>query len=192
MAWSRIKELTGNERPISARFMRMDFFEFVVLFKLVFATNHMPRFPTTDKATARRPNLLPFRFTAREPDKTLKTALIQEHGPILRWAIDGCLDWQANGLLRPDCVVQLTRDCLDAQDLLAHWITAKCTTGPYESGTHQSLFADWSKFSSANGEASGSGHDFHERMVSAGFRATKHTPRYHNYRGYLGISVKQS
>jgi putative DNA primase/helicase len=103
-AWSRVKELTGNERPISARFMRRDFFEFDVTFKLVFAGNHKPHLPSTDEATARRMNLLPFNYTAREPDETLKRALIAEYPAILRWAIDGCLDWQANGLLRPACV----------------------------------------------------------------------------------------
>ena len=58
-AWARIKELTGNERPVSAHFMRQDFFEFAVTFKLVTVGNHKPHLPGgTDEATARRMNLL--------------------------------------------------------------------------------------------------------------------------------------
>jgi putative DNA primase/helicase len=188
-AWARIKELTGNERPISARFMRRDFFEFAVTFKLVFAGNHKPHLPSTGEATARRINLLPFTYTARAPDKALKDSLIAEYPAILRWAIDGCLDWQANGLLRPKCVVEATRDYLDQQDLFRAWVDAECTTGLHDSDTHESLFASWSDFASANGESAGSGPDFAERMKDAGFTPTKHTPGQHRKRGYLGIAV---
>jgi putative DNA primase/helicase len=190
-AWSRIKELTGNERPISARFMRRDFFEFDVTFKLVFAGNHKPHLPSTDEATARRMNLLPFNYTAEKPDETLKEALVAEYPAILRWAIDGCLDWQANGLLRPACVIDATRDYLDQQDLFTQWVNAECTTGLHDSDTHKSLFDSWSTFADENGEDAGSGRDFHERLVGAGFKATKHTPGYHSYRGYLGITVRR-
>jgi putative DNA primase/helicase len=189
-AWSRIKELTGNERPISARFMRRDFFEFDVTFKLVFAGNHKPHLPTTAEATARRINLLPFNYTARDDrNHMLKVKLAEEYPAILRWMIDGCLDWQANGLLRPKCVVEATRDYLDQQDLFSEWVDAKCTTGLHDSDTKESLFTSWSNFASANGESAGSGRDFAERMDEARFKATKHTPGAHDKRGYLGIAV---
>ena len=35
---------------------------------------------------------------------------------ILRWMIDGCLDWQTNGLRRPDSVVEATAVYLDDQE----------------------------------------------------------------------------
>jgi putative DNA primase/helicase len=188
-AWSKIKELTGNERPISARFMRQDFFEFPMMAKLVFAGNHKPHLPSTDEATARRMNLLPFRFVARQPDKTLKASLIPEYPAILRWAIDGCLDWQANGLLRPDCVHEATREYLEEQDLFTQWVDAECTTEKEESDTHRELFKSWAAFAIANGEAPGSGRDFAERMKEAGFPAVRHTPGQRGKRGYLRIAV---
>jgi putative DNA primase/helicase len=190
-AWSRIKELTGNERPISARFMRRDFFEFDVTFKLVFAGNHKPHLPSTDEATARRMNLLPFLFVARdnEVDDELKAKLAAEYPAILRWAIDGCLDWQANGLMRPQCVIEATADYLDQQDLFSQWIDAECMTGPGASDTHAALFASWAAFAQANGEGPGSGRDFADRMRDAGFKATKHTPGDNTKRGYLGVAV---
>jgi putative DNA primase/helicase len=190
-AWSRIKELTGNERPISARFMRRDFFEFDVTFKLVFAGNHKPHLPSTDEATARRMNLLPFRFHAAQPDETLKAALVAEYPAILRWAIDGCLDWQANGLLRPECVVEATRDYLDQQDLFSQWIDAECTTFPGVSDTHKALFGSWAAFAASNGEGPGSGRDFADRMRDAGFKPLRHTPGDHAKRGYSGVAVNR-
>jgi putative DNA primase/helicase len=188
-AWARIKELTGRECRISARFMRQDFFEFPMTGKLVFAGNHKPHLPSTDEATARRMNLLPFRFKASAPDKGLKNALVPEWPAILRWAIDGCLDWQANGLLRPDCVIEATNEYLSEQDLFSQWIDAECTTGLHDNDTHKTLFKSWSDFANANGEAPGSGRDFAERMKEAGFSAVRHTPGQRGKRGYLRIAV---
>jgi putative DNA primase/helicase len=190
-AWSRIKELTGNERPISARFMRRDFFEFDGTFKLVFAGNHKPHLPSTDEATARRMNLLPFLFTATEPDNTLKEALVAEYPAILRWAIDGCLDWQANGLLRPDCVVEATQEYLDEQDLFSQWVDAECTTGLYDTDTHKSLFGSWTAFAIANGEEPGNGNDFADRMRAMGFKLLKHTPGLNGQRGWRGVAIRR-
>lgn len=192
-AWARIKELTGNERPISARFMRRDFFEFEVTFKLVFAGNHKPHLPSTDEATARRMNLLPFLFVARDDkiDDELKAKLAAEYPAILRWAIDGCLDWQANGLMRPKCVVAATADYLDQQNLFSQWVEAECTTMPRDFDTHKALFASWAEFATANGEGAGSGRDFADRMREAGFKPIRHVPGDHAKRGYSGIAVNR-
>jgi putative DNA primase/helicase len=189
-AWSRIKDLTGNERPISARFMRQDFFEFAVTFKLVIAGNHKPHLPSTDEATARRMNVLPFTFTATEPDDTLKNRLAEEYPAILRWAIDGCLDWQANRLMRPAVVLAATQSYLDEQDLFTQWVDAECTTGLQISDTHAALFGSWTAFALANGEDPGSGKDFAERMANlTKVERVKDTPGHHGKRGYTGIAV---
>ena len=192
-AWARIKELTGNERPISARFMRRDFFEFEMTGKLIFAGNHKPHLPSTDEATARRMNLLPFNFVARDDgvDDELKAKLAAEYPAILRWAIDGCLDWQANGLLRPQCVIDATRDYLDQQDLFSQWIDAECTTMSRDYDTHKALFGSWAAFAESNGEGPGSGRDFSDRMREAGFKPIRHVPHDHAKRGYSGIAVNR-
>jgi putative DNA primase/helicase len=192
-AWSRIKELTGNERPISARFMRKDFFEYAVTFKLMFAGNHKPHLTSTDEATVRRLNLLPFNYTARDDDRDnrLKDKLLAEGPAILRWAIDGCLDWQANGLVRPQCVIDATAQYLTEQDLFAQWVDAECVVGADVSDTHAGLYRSWSAFAAGNGETAGSGRDFAQRLQGAGFKPVKHTPGDNNKRGYIGIAVRR-
>jgi putative DNA primase/helicase len=55
-AESRIRTLTGSD-PISARFMRQDFFEYTPQFKLMFAGNHKPGLRSVDEAIRRRFNL---------------------------------------------------------------------------------------------------------------------------------------
>lgn len=58
-AESKIKSLTGGD-PITARFMRQDFFTFTPAFKLLIAGNHKPGLRNVDEAMRRRFHLVPF------------------------------------------------------------------------------------------------------------------------------------
>jgi putative DNA primase/helicase len=188
-AWARIKYLTGNEGRVSAHFMRQDDFEHEVTYKLVFAGNHKPRLPSTDEDARRRVNVLPATHRVEQPDNTLKNNLVMEYPAILRWAIDGCLDWQANGLLRAAAVLVASRAYLEEQDVFTHWVDAECTTGLTDSATHKALFMSWSAFAVANGVHPGSGMDFTEQMIRAGFKAVRHTPGDNARRGFVGIAL---
>jgi P4 family phage/plasmid primase-like protien len=64
-AESKISALTGGD-PISARFMRQDFFEYAPQFKLIIAGNHKPALKTVNEAIRRRINLIPFCVTIPE------------------------------------------------------------------------------------------------------------------------------
>lgn len=190
-AWSRIKELTGNERPISARYMRRDFFEFGVTFKLIFVGNHKPRLPAADEATARRMRLIPFTARPDRPDFGLKTKLVSEYPAILRRMIDACLDWREHRLMVPAIVQEATAAYLAEQDLLTQWIEAECETGVGLSDTSAALFASWRTFCIARGEEPGTHTAWGERMAELGvFQKTKHTPLHHGQTGYLGIALR--
>ena len=78
-AESKIKTLTGGD-PISARFMRQDFFTFEPSFKLIIAGNHKPSLRNVDEAIKRRFNLVPFEVTiqAAERDDQLAEKLKAE------------------------------------------------------------------------------------------------------------------
>ena len=95
---------------MAARFMRQDFFEFVPQFKLLIAGNHKPGLRTVDEAMRRRFNLLPFTVTIPpgEQNSELAEKLQTEWGGILQWMIDGCLEWQREGLNPPDAVREAT------------------------------------------------------------------------------------
>jgi putative DNA primase/helicase len=124
-AEARIKQLTGGD-PITARFMRQDFFTFAPAFKLTIIGNHQPSLRNVDEAAMRRFNIVPFTVKPAQPDTTLEQKLKAEWPGILRWMIDGCLDWQENGLLRPNSVTKATADYFGEQYLFKQWLDEEC------------------------------------------------------------------
>src|SRR5262249_28324913 len=87
-AEARIRQLTGDD-PISARFMRQDYFTYHPQFKLFFMGNHKPGLRTVNVAIRRRFNLIPFGVVIPEKqrDKDLPDKLRKEWPGILAWMI---------------------------------------------------------------------------------------------------------
>jgi putative DNA primase/helicase len=117
----------------------------------------------------------------------LKAALVAEYPAILRWCIDGCLDWQANGLLRPHCVVEATHEYLNEQDLFSQWVDAECMTGRDQTDTFKALFASWRTFCDAHGEEPGRGNEFAEQLIN--IPGVHRKPGHRSARSYSGIAV---
>ena len=124
-AWAeaRIKQLTGRD-PITARFMRQDNFTFRPAFKLMIVGNHKPTLHNVDEAARRRFNIVPFTRMPAKPDPKLDAKLRAEAPGILRWMIVGCRDWQANGLQRPQSVVEATEEYFSNQDTFGQWLVS--------------------------------------------------------------------
>jgi putative DNA primase/helicase len=110
-AWAeaRIKQMTGGD-PITARFMRQDFFTYKPNFKLTIIGNHKPVLRNVDDATRRRFLIVPFRHKPEKPDRELEQKLMAEAPAILQWMIEGCLDWQAKTLVKPQSVLDETNE----------------------------------------------------------------------------------
>ena len=175
-AESRIKALTGGD-PISARFMRQDFFTFEPAFKLIIAGNHKPSLRNVDEAVRRRFNLVPFTVTIpkAERDPDLPEKLQAEWPGILAWAIEGCLEWQRIGLAPPPAVLDATEEYLADEDGLGRFLDDRCETGDLLTMAEvQALFASWRDWCATNNEFAGSTKRFSQNMESRGFRRDLH------------------
>ena len=189
-AESKIKALTGGD-PITARFMRQDFFTYTPKFTLIIAGNHKPSIQTVDEAMRRRLNLVPFTVTIpkeqRDPD--LADKLQEESAGIMQWLIDGALAYQEKGLNPPQVVLDATESYFEDEDTLAQWIAECCETDPNLWDKPTLLFNSWKEFAAAANFVPGSNKNFKSKLEAAGYRYHRTGPR---GRHYEGIKVKQS
>lgn len=191
-AWaeSRVKQMTGGD-TIRARFMRQDFFEYRPQFKLVIVGNHKPVLRNVDEAARRRFNIIPFVHKPPAPDKQLEEKLKAEWPAILAWAIEGAIDWQQNGLVRPAVVADATNEYFTEQDSVRQWVEECCDTGGRNvCDTTAALFKSWSAYAQANGEKPGTTKWFSQSLQRLGYELVTDTPGHRKKRGFLGISAK--
>lgn len=152
-AWaeSRIKQMTGGD-PITARFMRQDNFTFQPQFKLTIVGNHKPVLKNVDEAARRRFNIVPFIHKPNSPDKDLELKLQEEWPGILHWMIQGCLEWQREGMPRPAVVREATAEYFEAQDTFGQWLAERCILDPGLETKPSMLLKDFQEWCRNNGE----------------------------------------
>lgn len=92
-----LKQLTGGDMVV-ARFLYREEFEFRPVMKPWLVVNHLPRVGSDDHAIWRRLQVIPFNVRIQRPDKSLARKLRAELPGILAWMVQGCLDWQRQGL----------------------------------------------------------------------------------------------
>lgn len=119
-----IKDLTGGD-IMSARLMRQDFFDFMPQLTLMISGNTQPDFQGVDEAIRSRVVLVPFNVTIpeNERDPNLAEKLREEWPAILRWCIDGCLEWQKRGLDIPESIKQASAEYFEDQDWLGQFLS---------------------------------------------------------------------
>jgi putative DNA primase/helicase len=185
-AEAKVKQLTGGEK-LSARFMRQDFFDYLPAFKLVIAGNHKPGLRSVDEAIRRRFHLIPFGVTipTEERDSDLTEKLKAEWPGILAWAIEGCLEWQTEGLRPPKAVTDATAAYLEAEDAISAWLDDKCERDPNAWSSSAAMFASWAAWASAAGEAVGSQKKLTQALADRGFTIHNTTKA----RGLYGLRV---
>lgn len=181
-----VKQLTGGD-VITARFLYGEFFEFKPQFKIVLACNHKPVIKGTDYAIWRRIKLIPFNITIpeNERDKRLIEKLKAELLGILVWAVQGCLEWQREGLCEPQEVKQATNGYQAEMDVLQAFIDDRCVVNPDIRARSCILYNAYKKWCEENNESVLPNAQFGRRLGEKGFTSQKS-----NGNWWKGIGVK--
>ena len=162
-----IKKLTSDE-PVQARFLHKEFFTFEPTHKLWLATNSKPEVRDTTDGIWRRMRLIPFerQFEASECDPNLKRALRSELPGILRWAVEGCMEWQRlGGLPYPDKVRAAVTQYREEQDILGGFIRDRITVDPEAITRGPDLYLEYKSWAERNGHGAMSNRRLTRELV---------------------------
>lgn len=163
-----LKQLTGGSK-VTCRFLYGDEFEYLPEFKIWVATNHKPVIRGTDLGIWRRIKLIPFEVTIppEKVDKNLKYKLRAEFPQILRWAVEGYMKWQKEGLGEPTSVQAAVQEYKQEMDLLASFME-QCLVVDYtcdERTMASDLFRLYSRWARENNEYEMSSKKFFREMT---------------------------
>ena len=190
---TKLKALTGGDVQ-TARFMRQDFFDFRPTFKLFIAGNHKPSLSNVDEAIRRRLLLVPFSvcIPPAERDPYLQEKLKVEWPAILRWIVDGCLEWQRIGLAPPAIVHDATAEYFSGEDVFGQWLDDACDVdigNDFKWDKVGDLFTAWTAYATQANEQPGTIKAFSEQMQARGF--TKRRKGHDMTRAFSGIRLKR-
>ena len=151
---SEVKLITGGDM-ISARFLHQEHFEYRPQFTLWISGNHKP-VPGDSYSIWRRLILIPFdiRFSEDKQDKNLASKLRAELPGILNWAIEGCLEWQDEGLTTPKVILDATKEYQTEMDRINSWMEDCCIDKPsnHNSTKASDLYESYKNWADNNGE----------------------------------------
>jgi putative DNA primase/helicase len=182
----RIKRLTGGDM-ITARLLYREHFEFVPQFKLWLAANDRPEIRGLDHGIWRRVRLVPFRVTIppEEQDRDLLSKLRVEAPGILRWAVDGCLAWQREGLVPPTAVAEAGAAWRTESNIVGQFVEDCCVRADRAQAKKSIVYAAYVAWSQTQGIEPMSQRMFSRRMTAMGVADA----RIHGGHVWCGLAV---
>jgi P4 family phage/plasmid primase-like protien len=174
LAESAVKALTGGD-TITARRLYGDFFSFTPTHTLWLATNHRPVVRGVDDAIWRRLRLIPFNVTIpeKERDKSLAGSLRDELPGILKWALEGALEWQRFGLGESGNIVDATNDYRAESDVFGMFLEDRCEVGARKQIEAVVLYSEYEVWASGEGLRAMSKIAFGRKMRERGFESVE-------------------
>ncbi|WP_274316320.1 phage/plasmid primase, P4 family [Staphylococcus hyicus] len=180
-----LKQITGGDR-ISARKLHENSFEFTPQLKLWMATNHKPYVRGTDEGIWRRFVIIPFakQIPLHEVDRELPQKLKEELPAIIKWCVDGYLEWQRIGLSEPAIVKEQRDEYRAEMDSTELFIRDVCETGETKFIRTSQLFKAYDTWARDNHQYRMSNKKFRTEMEK------KFTVKKSSYEYYQGIQIE--
>ncbi|MCO4346569.1 phage/plasmid primase, P4 family [Staphylococcus agnetis] len=180
-----LKQLTGGDK-VSARRLYENEFEFTPQLKLWMATNHKPYVRGTDEGIWRRFVIIPFekQIPLHEVDRELPQKLKEELPAIIKWCVDGYLEWQRIGLSEPEIVKEQRDEYRAEMDSTELFIRDVCETGETKFIRTSQLFKAYDTWARDNHQYRMSNKKFRTEMEK------KFTVKKSSYEYYQGIQIE--
>jgi len=196
LAEGLIKLLSGGD-TITARHLYKEDFEFKPQFKLWLAANDAPKVSDTDTALWRRMLRVPFnhhipkRKQKPEVKKMLSNPKIA--GPtILFWAVQGCLDWQKNGLKIPSAVQHSTREYRKEMNPLKTFFEDCCIFSENNCSPCSQPYEAYLKYCKENGvKYPLKRPEFNKRLEDEGCYRTRKTLMKKQIKVWIGVKIQK-
>lgn len=147
----------------------------------------MPSLRGVDEALRARMVLVPFTVTIppEKRDAALPEKLKSEGAAILRWAIEGAVEWQRQGLRVPERVAAASKDYLDGEDLLGQFLADETLPDRAAYTLTSELHARFRQWTDMQGLAAWTSHTFTKELKSRGFQDGRRATG----RGFFGLRL---
>jgi P4 family phage/plasmid primase-like protien len=190
----RIKSITGGDE-ISARFLYGQWFTFVPQFKILIVGNHEPEIRNVDDAMLRRIHIVPINHKVPREKQidNLARRMVDEEGPaILSWMIEGCIQWQREGLVAPAAVLAKTSEYVDEEDTVGQWIREECERAEDAEVSREDLYHAWASWCRGRGEDPGGAKAFKHKLdgKKAKLQLEEKQVGDRRLRGYRGLRLR--
>jgi putative DNA primase/helicase len=127
LAEAKLKLCIGRD-PVVGEFKYQEEFTYLPTYKDWLVTNPKPRIVGTTEAIWDKIHFVAWNryFRLEERDTQLQEKLNAEGSGILNWLIEGCLEWQKQGLALPASMREDTEAYRQEQDVVGRFISEEC------------------------------------------------------------------
>jgi P4 family phage/plasmid primase-like protien len=151
-----VKSLTGDDTIIARGVNAKQSIEYRPTFVPIMPTNHRPIIKGDDNGIWRRIMMVPFERNFREDpniaeDRDRPAKIAGELSGVLNWLVEGALEYQRVGLMRPAAIEAAHNDYRDDMDLLKDWIDTRLEFIPDCAVSANDLFMSWQQYATPKG-----------------------------------------
>lgn len=166
---AKVKDLTGGD-VVSCRRMRENSWDLHPTHSFFLSGNHKPNIAGTDDGIWRRLRLVPWLVQVAEGDvdRELPAKLWAEREGILRWIVQGCLEWQRIGLCDPEIVKGATREYREESDAIGRYLAERVVFSAEERIARAPLRKDYETWCEEQGYQPLGARRFAQRLRDSG------------------------
>jgi len=194
-----IKELTGGDKGVMAEAKFKQPFRFNPHFKMFLYTNHLPPIEEVGNSMWERLRVIPFeecyivgKQGCHEPNPDLERELEEsELSAVLRWMVNGAVDWYKHGLIEPEGIKLATQQYQEENDDFAQFLREEITVDKSFESSLKDLYDAYSKWWQGEHWEIPLKTTFGKSLVEHGFKSRKSHGRV-MYRGLLIKSTLHS